>query len=124
MWVESSLVAPPSFDLQIMVEKLKLLAGVCCTCVDHTHTHTLCVSTDNLIFMMFISVNRLWKSSALEQRQVTQHQDEQELRSSPSGVKHDVHEQSGHRRERVRVQTGHAEHVTGTGQRVDDGTRY
>lgn len=38
MWVESSLVAPPSFDLQIMVEKLKLLAGVCCTCVDHTHS--------------------------------------------------------------------------------------
>lgn len=23
MWVESSLVAPPSFDLQMMVEKLK-----------------------------------------------------------------------------------------------------
>lgn len=75
MWVESSLVAPPSFDLQIMVEKLKLLAGVCCTCVDHTHS--VCVSTDNLIFMMFISVNRLWTSSASEQRQVTQHQDEQ-----------------------------------------------
>ena len=46
MWEESSLVAPPSFDLQMIIEKLKpfhLPTGVC-TCVDHTqtqtHTHT------------------------------------------------------------------------------------
>ena len=41
--------------------------------------------------------------------------------SSPSRVEHDVHEQRGHRGQRVRVQAGHTEHVTGAGQRVDDG---
>lgn len=46
MWVESSLVAPPSFDLQIVVESLEpiqSLAGVCwgrAHTHPHTHTHT------------------------------------------------------------------------------------
>ena len=42
----------------------------------------------------------------------------------PSRVEHDVHEQRGHGRQRVRVQAGHAEHVAGTRQGVNDGTGH
>lgn len=46
----------------------------------------------------------------------------EKARRLPSWVEHDVHEQGGHRGQCVWVQTCHAEHVTGTGERVNDGT--
>lgn len=41
----------------------------------------------------------------------------------PARVEHDVHEQRGHRGQRVGVQAGNAEHVTGAGERVNDWSR-
>lgn len=38
----------------------------------------------------------------------------------PVGVEHDVHEECGDRRQRVRVQAGDTEPVAWAGQRVDD----
>lgn len=41
----------------------------------------------------------------------------------PARVEHDVHEQRGHRGQRVGVKAGNAEHVTGAGEWVNDWPR-
>lgn len=41
----------------------------------------------------------------------------------PARVEHDVHEQRGHRGQRVGVKAGNTEHVTGAGERVNDWPR-
>lgn len=41
----------------------------------------------------------------------------------PARVEHDVHEERGHRGQRVGVKAGNAEHVTGAGERVNDWPR-